>query len=165
MNTKEETKNEAFLRLSQSRLEKTVKQIGLISNLSSKVNYDYSVAEASVVLDAVQDALNEAREKFGVPQLKQQPITVTPDEEMVMSQMAKEEPLGSSVDNFEFVKQVWPPEEPKVAVQAVPEVSEDFERLDKSDYANVAWALDMIMRKEYKDATVLLKRVLKRERS
>ncbi|WP_038150487.1 hypothetical protein [Thiomicrorhabdus chilensis] len=58
------TNRERFLRLSEARLEKTIKQIELIGNLSDKTNYSYHPDEVDDLFAQIDDALKQAKQKF-----------------------------------------------------------------------------------------------------
>lgn len=58
------TNRERFLRLSKARLEKTIKQIELISNLSDKTNYSYHDDEIEEMFAQIDQAVNQAKQKF-----------------------------------------------------------------------------------------------------
>lgn len=58
------TNRERFLRLSKARLEKTIKQIELIGNLSDKTNYSFHDEEVAQLFNEIDQALNQAKQKF-----------------------------------------------------------------------------------------------------
>ncbi|MCW3783002.1 hypothetical protein [Defluviimonas salinarum] len=62
----EETKAEKFVRLRDSRLPKILEAIGILGNLSSKKNYDYTEAEARDVIAALREKVDEVAAAFGV---------------------------------------------------------------------------------------------------
>lgn len=53
-----------FLRLSKARVEKTIKQIELIGNMSDKTNYSYEDQEMEAIFQQLDKALNQAKDKF-----------------------------------------------------------------------------------------------------
>lgn len=146
MSQKIESKQERFSRLAEARLEKTVKQINLIANLSSKINYDYSPDQAEDLLDRVQEAVLDAREEFGLARIK-----VTPEETLTLADLAMSE---ENLENDDT-----PSNESNDIIESVEE--HNSVKLEFNDYANAAWALDMLMRKDYKDAKELLTRIVK----
>ena len=62
----EETKHDKFLRIRDARMEKAVKAISLLSNLSSS-NYEFEPHEAQAIIDDMLGAVDEVRAEFNLP--------------------------------------------------------------------------------------------------
>jgi hypothetical protein len=60
----DKNKNEKFQRLAQARVEKLLKSIGTLSNLSNTYTYEYSNGEIDHIFAALQEELVAARSKF-----------------------------------------------------------------------------------------------------
>lgn len=58
-----------FLRLSKARLEKTIKQIELIGNLSDKTNYSYHDDEITELFNTLEAELKTAKSRFKIRNL------------------------------------------------------------------------------------------------
>lgn len=59
-----ENKNEKFIRLANSRVNKALKQLDLISNLSNKNIYSYSENEIKQIIIALNKKIKEIENKF-----------------------------------------------------------------------------------------------------
>ena len=59
-----ENKREKFIRLAESRVNNTLKQIDLISNLANKSNYDYNSEDVDKIVKALKKAVSELERKF-----------------------------------------------------------------------------------------------------
>jgi len=59
-----ESRHDRFERLSQRRLEKTIKQIESIGRLSNRNNYAYSKDELKAMFEKLCDAIIEAKGRF-----------------------------------------------------------------------------------------------------
>ena len=53
-----------FVRLANKRVNSTIKQIRLVSNLSNRSNYDYTAEDVDKIFTALQRELRAARKKF-----------------------------------------------------------------------------------------------------
>ena len=67
-----ESKNERFRRLAESRGNRLIREIMLLGNLSNKKNYSYSKEEVERLFTPIQQELDEVRALFntGVPSVK-----------------------------------------------------------------------------------------------
>ena len=59
-----ESKNERFRRLAESRGNRLIREIMLLGNLSNQKNYSYSEKEVELLFGAIQRELNEVRALF-----------------------------------------------------------------------------------------------------
>ena len=59
-----ETKHEKFVRLAESRMENTLKQIEILSNLSNRSAYEYSEEEAKKIIKRLKEAISDLEEDF-----------------------------------------------------------------------------------------------------
>ena len=66
-----EEKHKKFLELAQPRTNKVLDAIRVLSNCSSRVNYEYSQEEVDRIFDAIQNELNNARSKFAPKKSKE----------------------------------------------------------------------------------------------
>lgn len=57
-------KREKFVELAEARVEKTLKDIQLIGNLSNKAAYEYSEEDVKKIFSALQQALNLSKSRF-----------------------------------------------------------------------------------------------------
>ena len=63
--TKEfETKREKFIRLAESRMDNTLKNIELLSNLSNTSNYEYTQADVDKMIKALKCAVSDLEKSF-----------------------------------------------------------------------------------------------------
>lgn len=63
--TKEnETKREKFVRLVENRMNNTLKQIELLSNLSNKSAYEYNQSDVDKILKALKHAISDLEKSF-----------------------------------------------------------------------------------------------------
>lgn len=58
------TKRERFVRLAEARVERGIKILRLIGNLSNRGNYEFSDADVSKILTALENELKELRARF-----------------------------------------------------------------------------------------------------
>ena len=83
-----ETKKEKFDRLSNARLEKATKAIGVLGNLASP-NYEYSERDVKNILNTLQASISEISEKFGISANEEECVVeATPE----VAQSAPEKP-------------------------------------------------------------------------
>ncbi len=61
---KKETKNERFKRLAEKRVNKLIKQMELLGNLSNKNNYSYTSEEVDAICEALRMELLTTKAKF-----------------------------------------------------------------------------------------------------
>jgi hypothetical protein len=61
-----ETKQEAFVRLANKRVNNAIKAIQLIGNLGNRTNYEYDAKQVAKIVKALQTELDYAKEKFAV---------------------------------------------------------------------------------------------------
>lgn len=66
-----EKKDDPFVRLAEIRVNKTLKNIHMIGNLSNRNNYKYTPEQAERVIQALEDAVAEVRKAFDGKQIKQ----------------------------------------------------------------------------------------------
>ena len=66
-----EEKHKKFLELAQPRTNKVLDAIRVLSNCSSRVNYEYSQEEVDRIFDAIQNELDNARAKFAPKKSKE----------------------------------------------------------------------------------------------
>ena len=59
-----ESDRKKFVRLANSRVNKTINAIRLIGNLSNKSNYSYTDADVEKIFRALQDELKACRQRF-----------------------------------------------------------------------------------------------------
>lgn len=69
-----ENDREKFVKLAEARVNKALKAIQLIGNLSNRSNYDYTDADISKIFKALSDELTECKRRFDQSRKK-------PDEE------------------------------------------------------------------------------------
>jgi hypothetical protein len=55
---------EKFVRLANKRVNRAIKTIELIGNLSNKSNYDYTPDDVRAIFDTLSDQLKRCRERF-----------------------------------------------------------------------------------------------------
>ena len=55
---------ERFVNLAENRVNKALKDIDLIGNLSNKSNYEYTDEEARKIVKALRSAVDEVKAKF-----------------------------------------------------------------------------------------------------
>ena len=60
----EETKNERFRRLAESRGNRLIREISLLGNLANQKNYAYSEEEVQRLFQPIEKELEEARAFF-----------------------------------------------------------------------------------------------------
>ncbi|KFI52531.1 hypothetical protein BCAL_1864 [Bifidobacterium callitrichos DSM 23973] len=59
-----ETKNERFRRLAESRGNRLIREIQILSNLSNRKNYAYTPEQVRQLFDPIEDELSKARAMF-----------------------------------------------------------------------------------------------------
>lgn len=57
-------KREKFVLLAQARVERGIKFLRLIGNLSNRSNYEYSDADVSKIIAALESEIRELRARF-----------------------------------------------------------------------------------------------------
>lgn len=60
----EESKREKFVRLVESRVNSTLKEINLIGNLSNKSNYDYTKEDVDKIIKTLKKSISDLELKF-----------------------------------------------------------------------------------------------------
>ena len=65
-------KREKFIRLAQARVERGIKIMRLIGNLSTRSNYEYSEADISKIITALENEIRELRARFKTGYAKNQ---------------------------------------------------------------------------------------------
>lgn len=58
-------RRERFLKIATNRTNKILDDIRLLGNCSNANNYEYTKEDVEKMFNAIQEALNEARAKFG----------------------------------------------------------------------------------------------------
>ena len=61
-----ETKREKFVRLAESRMDNTLKNIELLSNLANTSNYDYTQADIDKIIRTLKNAVSDLEKSFKV---------------------------------------------------------------------------------------------------
>ncbi|MCM3566290.1 hypothetical protein [Hydrogenophaga intermedia] len=61
---KQETDRDKFVRLATARVNKTLKSIQLIGNLSNKSNYQYTDADIEKIFRSLTNELRNCRQRF-----------------------------------------------------------------------------------------------------
>lgn len=61
---------EKFVELAQNRVNKTLKDIELIGNLSNKSNYSYTEDDAKKIYSVLKSALDEMKARFEIKAAK-----------------------------------------------------------------------------------------------
>ena len=59
-----ETKREKFIRLAESRMDNTLKNIELLSNLANTSNYEYTQADIDKMIKALKCAVSDLEKNF-----------------------------------------------------------------------------------------------------
>ena len=59
-----ETKREKFVRLAESRMDNTLKNIELLSNLANTSNYEYTQADIDKMIKALKSAISDLEKSF-----------------------------------------------------------------------------------------------------
>ena len=67
-----ETKNGAFRRLGEFRVNKVLERIAMIGRLSNRATYEYSNAEVLKMFGTLRDSLDKAEARFDT--MKEKPI-------------------------------------------------------------------------------------------
>jgi len=65
-----ENDREKFVKLAQSRVNKTIKDIQLIGNLSNRSNYDYTEEDVAKIFRALTDELTACKKRFELSRRK-----------------------------------------------------------------------------------------------
>ena len=63
-----EAKSERFVRLAEARVNKIIKMVRLLGNLSWSSNYEYTTDQVAQIFKALQTELNTARRRFATGQ-------------------------------------------------------------------------------------------------
>lgn len=71
----EETKNERFRRLAQSRGNRLIREIQLLGNLSNTSYYAYSPEDVDDLFEPIQNELDRAKETFSPKRRRGGPIS------------------------------------------------------------------------------------------
>lgn len=66
-------KRDKFVRLAESRVLKTIKDIRLIGNLSNKNNYAYTDKDVSKIISALEQEIKSMKVKFSSGEDKDEP--------------------------------------------------------------------------------------------
>lgn len=66
----EESKSDKFKRISGRRVDELVKKIKLVGNLSNRGSYDYEDSDVGEIFGKLQQALDDAKERFNKPRRK-----------------------------------------------------------------------------------------------
>jgi uncharacterized protein YeeX (DUF496 family) len=64
MDARERNKSEKFIELANKRVNKAVKDIALIGNLSNKRNYSYNEEQAKKIIKALQQSVDQVKAGF-----------------------------------------------------------------------------------------------------
>lgn len=59
-----ETKREKFIRLAESRVNSTIKEINLIGNLANKSNYEYTKEDVDKIIKTLRKSVSDLESKF-----------------------------------------------------------------------------------------------------
>lgn len=65
MADKNETPNDKFLRIAESRTQKIIDMIRLLGNCSNQYVYEYSKKDVEKIFSAIEYELNMSRKKYG----------------------------------------------------------------------------------------------------
>jgi hypothetical protein len=60
----DESKREKFVRLAENRVNRTLNELKLITNLSNKCNYDYSQDDVDKIVKSLKKAVSDLEQKF-----------------------------------------------------------------------------------------------------
>ena len=63
-NNPDETKNEKFIRIAESRVTKLLAWIGKLDNLSNRGNYEYTDEQVEQMFSAINEELEEVKSHF-----------------------------------------------------------------------------------------------------
>lgn len=66
-------KRAKFVRLAESRVVKTIKDIRLIGNLSNKNNYSYTEKDIAKIISALEHEIKSLKSKFSADEEKDKP--------------------------------------------------------------------------------------------
>ncbi len=61
-----ESKNQAFKRLANKRVNRVLRELRLIGNLSNRSNYNYSESEVKTIFSNIDEELRLAKSRFTV---------------------------------------------------------------------------------------------------
>ena len=64
MGQRQETKREKFVRLAETRTNKTIAMIQLLGNCSNSSAYDYTQQDVDKIFAAIEAEIREAKKKF-----------------------------------------------------------------------------------------------------
>lgn len=56
--------DEKFVRLAESRVNRVLKDLRLVGNLSNRNNYHYSQEDARKIVEAIEKAVREVKKRF-----------------------------------------------------------------------------------------------------
>lgn len=59
-----ESKREKFVRLAESRVNYTLKEISLIGNLANRCNYDYTKEDVDKIIKTLKKSISDLESKF-----------------------------------------------------------------------------------------------------
>lgn len=72
-----EAKSEHFVRLAEARVNKIIKMVRLLGNLSWSSNYEYTTDQVAQIFKARQTELNTARKRFAAGKKKKQHFSLS----------------------------------------------------------------------------------------
>ena len=75
------TKSIKFIELANKRVNKTIKDIQLIGNLSNKQNYEYTEQQAKQIIKALQQELDDIKHSFSNTNISNKKTFVLDDTE------------------------------------------------------------------------------------
>ncbi len=67
-----ETKRERFIRIAESRTNKIINMVQLLSNCSNKNIYDYTEQDVEKIFNAIETELKEAKKSFNKTSTKKE---------------------------------------------------------------------------------------------
>ena len=74
-----EAKSERFVRLAEARVNKIIKMVRLLGNLSWSSNYEYTTDQVAQIFKALQTELNTARRRFAAGQKRKPRFSLSGD--------------------------------------------------------------------------------------
>lgn len=72
-----EAKSDRFVRLAEARVNKIIKMVRLLGNLSWSSNYEYTTDQVAQIFKALQTELNTARKRFAAGKKKKQRFSLS----------------------------------------------------------------------------------------
>lgn len=75
-----EPKSERFVRLAEARVNKIIKMVRLLGNLSWSSNYEYTTDQVAQIFRALQTELNKARQRFATGKKKKQRFSLSEEQ-------------------------------------------------------------------------------------